>query len=154
MSRYRHPAIRQLTEQLTRFSPLDVRVQQMDRAELLVTELDEATEYKYPELVEKITGFRPDSYPDLKIDGATAVHDIRLLVEDLSASANLPVDQAGEQVLTVEDLSKKYNVSTKTVDRWRKRGLISRRFWWQGRGSRGRGRPDLRAPRTGSAAGR
>ena len=128
MSRYSHPAIRQLTEQLTRFSPLDVRVQQMDRAELLVTELDEATEYKYQELVEKITGFRSDTYPDLRIDGATLVHDIRLLVEDLSASANLPVDQAGEQVLTVEDLSKKYNVSTKTVDRWRKRGLISRRF--------------------------
>ena len=128
MSRYSHPAIRQLTEQLTRFSPLDVRVQQMDRAELLVTQLEEATEYKYPDLVEKITGYRPDAYPDLRIDGATAVHDIRLLVEDLSASANLPVDQAGELVLTVEDLSKKYNVSTKTVDRWRKRGLISRRF--------------------------
>ncbi len=128
MSRYSHPALRQLTEQLTRFSPVDVRVQQMDRAEQLITELDEPTEYKYQELVEKITGYRPDTYPDLKIDGATANHDIRLLVEDLSASANLPVDQAGEQVLTVEDLSKKYNVSTKTVDRWRKRGLVSRRF--------------------------
>ncbi|MFO1004777.1 MAG: sigma-70 family RNA polymerase sigma factor [Planctomycetaceae bacterium] len=128
MTRYRHPALRQLTEQLTRFSPIDVRVQQVDRAENLVTELDEATEYTYPDLVERITGYRSDKYPDLKIDGATVVHDIRLLVEDLSASANLPVDQAGEQVLTVEDLSKKYNVSTKTVDRWRKRGLISRRF--------------------------
>ena len=128
MTRYRHPALRQLTEQLTRFSPIDVRVQQVDRAENLVTELDEATEYTYPELVEKITGYRSDKYPDLKIDGATVIHDIRLLVEDLSASANLPVDQAGEQVLTVEDLSKKYNVSTKTVDRWRKRGLVSRRF--------------------------
>lgn len=128
MSRYSHPALRQLNEQLTRFSPVDVRVQQMDRAERLITELDETTEYKYQELVEKITGYRPDAYPDLKIDGATANHDIRLLVEDLSASANLPVDQAGEQVLTVEDLSKKYNVSTKTVDRWRKRGLVSRRF--------------------------
>ena len=128
MTRYSHPALRQLTEQLTRFSPIDVRVQQVDRAESLVTEIDEATEYTYPELVEKITGYRSDKYPDLKIDGATVIHDIRLLVEDLSASANLPVDQAGEQVLTVEDLSRKYNVSTKTVDRWRKRGLISRRF--------------------------
>ena len=106
MSRYSHPAIRQLTEQLTRFSPLDVRVLQMDRAEQLVTELDEAIEYKYPDLVEKITGYRSETYPDLRIDGTTAVHDIRLLVEDLSASANLPVDQAGELVLTVEDLSK------------------------------------------------
>ena len=128
MSRYSHPALQKLTEQLTRFTPVDIRVQQMDRAEQFVTELDESTEYKYQDLVEKITGYRPDTYPDLKIDGATANHDIRLLVEDLSASANLPVDQAGELVLTVEDLSKKYNVSTKTVDRWRKRGLVSRRF--------------------------
>lgn len=128
MSRYRHPALRQLTEQLTRFSPIDVRVQQMDRAEHLITELEAGSEHKYQDLVEKITGFRPDKYPDLKIDGETATHDIRLLVEDLSESADLPVDQAGEQVLTVEDLSKKFNVSTKTVDRWRKRGLVSRKF--------------------------
>jgi len=128
MNRYSHPALRQLTEQQTRFTPVDVRLQQMDRAEQLLTELDAATEYKYQDLCEKITGYRPTNYPDLWIDGATAVHDIRLFVEDLSASANMPVDQAGEQVLTVEDLSKKYNVSTKTVDRWRKRGLVSRRF--------------------------
>jgi RNA polymerase primary sigma factor len=128
MSRYSHPALRQLTEQQTRFSPVDVRLSQMDRAEQLLTELDPATEYKYQEICEKITGYRPDAYPDLWIDGATAIHDIQLFVEDVSASANLPVDQAGEQVLTVEDLSKKYNVSTKTVDRWRKRGLVSRRF--------------------------
>jgi RNA polymerase sigma factor (sigma-70 family) len=49
-------------------------------------------------------------------------------VEDLSASANLPVENAGEPVLTVDDLSEKFQVSTKTVDRWRKRGLVSRRF--------------------------
>lgn len=128
MTRYNHPALRQLTEQQTRFTPVDVRLQQMDRAEQLLTELDSATEYKYQELCEKITGYRPNNYPDLWIDGATAIHDIRLFVEDLSASANMPVDQAGEQVLTVEDLSRKYNVSTKTVDRWRKRGLVSRRF--------------------------
>lgn len=128
MSRYSHPALRQLTEQQTRFSPVDVRLSQMDRAEQLLTELDPTTEYKYQEICEKITGYRPDAYPDLWIDGATAIHDIQLFVEDVSASANLPVDQAGEQVLTVEDLSKKYNVSTKTVDRWRKRGLVSRRF--------------------------
>jgi len=31
-------------------------------------------------------------------------------------------------VLTVDDVSRRYNVSTKTVDRWRNRGLVSRRF--------------------------
>jgi RNA polymerase sigma factor (sigma-70 family) len=31
-------------------------------------------------------------------------------------------------VYTVQDLSRRFNVSTKTVDRWRSRGLVSRRF--------------------------
>lgn len=31
-------------------------------------------------------------------------------------------------MLTVDEISRRYNVSTKTVDRWRDRGLISRRF--------------------------
>lgn len=128
MTRYRHPALRQLTEQQTRFIPVDVRIQQMDRAEQLLNDLVETAEFRYQEICEKITGYRPDAYPDLWIDGATAIHDIRLFVEDLSQSVNLPVDKVGEPVLTVEDLSKKYNVSTKTVDRWRKRGLVSRRF--------------------------
>jgi RNA polymerase sigma factor (sigma-70 family) len=49
-------------------------------------------------------------------------------VEDLSASTNQSVEQAGEPVYTVDDLSQRFNVSTKTVDRWRKRGLVGRRF--------------------------
>ncbi len=128
MSRYSHPALRQLTEQQSRFIPVDVRIQQMDRAEQLLTDLVDSAQYRYQEICEKITGYRPDAYPDLWIDGASAIHDIRLFVEDLSASVNLPVEKVGEPVLTVDDLSKKYNVSTKTVDRWRKRGLVSRRF--------------------------
>ncbi len=121
MSRYSHPALRQLTEQQPAFLrrcpavPDGPRGTAPDRART-------ATEYKYQEICEKITGYRPDAYPDLWIDGATAIHDIQLFVEDVSASANLPVDQGRRQVLTVEDLSRKYNVSTKTVDRWRKRG--------------------------------
>src|SRR6185295_14446258 len=38
-----------------------------------------------------------------------------------------------EQVLTVEDVSKAFKVSTKTVDRWRNRGLVSRRFMFGNR---------------------
>jgi RNA polymerase sigma factor (sigma-70 family) len=36
-------------------------------------------------------------------------------------------------VLTVEDVSKRFKVSTKTVDRWRNRGLVSRRFMFGNR---------------------
>jgi RNA polymerase primary sigma factor len=37
-------------------------------------------------------------------------------------------ESLGEPVLTTEDLSRKFNVSTKTVDRWRTRGLVGKRM--------------------------
>ena len=40
---------------------------------------------------------------------------------------------AGERVLTVEELAKRFNVSTKTISRWRRLGLVSRRFVMDGR---------------------
>ena len=36
-------------------------------------------------------------------------------------------------MLTVEELSKMFNVSTKTISRWRQQGLVSRRFVFDGR---------------------
>ena len=44
---------------------------------------------------------------------------------------------AGEEVWTVEDVSKRFNVSSKTVSRWRDRGLVSRRFRFGGRNALG-----------------
>jgi len=128
MSDYRHPAIRQLTDQQVRYAPIDVRIEQMDRAELLLGELDASRTYGYQEICERITSYRPTSYPQLEIEGADLIHDLQLFVEDLSTSANIAVADAGQPVLTVEEVSRKFNVSTKTVDRWRKRGLVSRRF--------------------------
>lgn len=128
MSQYKNPAIRQLTDQQVRYAPIDVRVEQMDRAEQFLTEIDPSQSYRYQDVCERVTSFRPVAYPQLEIEGGDLAHDLQLFVEDLSTSANLPVETMPEPVLTVEDVSKKYNVSTKTVDRWRKRGLVSRRF--------------------------
>src|SRR5262249_38378719 len=36
----------------------------------------------------------------------------------------LPVEEVDEPVLTLEEFSRKLNVTTKTINRWRKRGLI------------------------------
>jgi RNA polymerase primary sigma factor len=128
VSQYRHPAIRQLADQQVRYSPVDVRLEQMDRAEQLLAEIKPAESYNYQSICERITAYKPTSYPQLEIEGQDLVHDLPLFVEDLSTSANIPAENAGEPVLTVDEVSKKFNVSTKTVDRWRKRGLVSRRF--------------------------
>jgi RNA polymerase sigma factor (sigma-70 family) len=128
MTRYHNPALRQLADQQARYAPIDKRLEQMDRAEELITSLSAEETYGYQDLCERVTAFRPQAYPDMTISGSDAAHDLRLFVEDLSASVSLPAERAGEPVLTVDDVSKRYHVSTKTVDRWRKRGLVSRRF--------------------------
>ena len=133
MTRYKNPAIEQLKEQQVRYAPRDVRISQVNNAERLLWDLNPRESIPYPDLCEKITSYRPKFYPDLVITSEEATHDLRCFVEDLSDSANIPVEKAGEAVFTVEELSREYNVSTKTVDRWRDRGLVSRRFLFGGR---------------------
>ena len=131
--RYRNPAIKQLRDQQIKYAPRDVQLTQINRAERLLDELNPAATYGYPELCERITTYRGEMYPDLVMTGAEAVHDLRCFVEDLSDNIDIPVETAGEEVWTVEDVSKRFNVSSKTVSRWRDRGLVSRRFRFGGR---------------------
>ena len=128
MRRYRNPAIKQLRDHQIKYAPRELRLKQIDRAEFLLNELQPNTPLSYQELCEKVTSYRGEMYPDLVLTGEEARHDLRCFVEDLSDSVNISADNAGEQVWTLEDLGKLFNVSTKTVSRWRDRGLVSRRF--------------------------
>jgi RNA polymerase primary sigma factor len=128
MSRYSHPSMKKLTDRQLRYAPRDVRLRQIEKAESLLEELAPEKNYHYRDICERITSFRPDMESDVVISGEEIVHDLRCFVEDLSDSADIPIEAVPEPVFTVKDLSERYNVSTKTVDRWRDRGLVSRRF--------------------------
>ncbi len=128
MTRYNNPAMKQLADQQMRYAPRPVRLEQIDRAERLIEELDPRTEYRYDDLCKRLTNYRPDRYPSLTLTGAEAAHDLHRFVEDLSSSAKLTADMLNEPVLTLQDVSNRYHVSTKTVTRWRERGLVARRF--------------------------
>jgi len=130
---YRNSTLRQLRDQQVRFAPRDKRIEQVDRAERLLQEIDPARTYTYEYLCYRITDYRPEVTPNCRIPGKDAAHDLRLFVEDVSDSANVPAEAAGERVLTVDDLSKMFNVSTKTISRWRHQGLESRRLVFDGR---------------------
>ena len=130
---YLNPAIRQLRDQQVRFAPREKKIEQVAQAEKLLSELDPKRTYTYEYVCYRITNFRPESYPDLRLSGKEADHDLRLFVEDVSDAANVPADSVGERVLTVERLAEEFNVSTKTISRWRRHGLISRRFVMDGR---------------------
>jgi len=133
---YQNPVLKQLRDQQVRFAPRDKKVEQVNRAERLLAELDKGRTYTYEYLCFRVTDFRPTAGASTLIPGRDAIHDLRLFVEDVSDSANLPVEDAGEPVHTVEELSKMFNVSTKTISRWREQGLVSRRFIYDGRRKR------------------
>jgi RNA polymerase sigma factor (sigma-70 family) len=59
------------------------------------------------------------------IKGEDLKHDICQLITELSRSMPaVPVESVAEPVLTLDEISEKLNVSTKTINRWRSRGLI------------------------------
>jgi len=130
---YRISLIRELRDQQVRFAPRAKRNEQADRAESLLSELDPSKNYPYDFLFFRVTEIRPEGSGYRLIKGDDAVHDLRLFVEDITDSMNLRVEEAKEPVHTVEDLSKMFNVSTKTISRWRDQGLVSRRFLAEGR---------------------
>jgi len=127
-TRYRNPAMKQLADQQLRFAPVSVRMEQVGRAEELAFTVNSRQNYSYPDLCEKLTKYRAGMYPNLEVTGEDLLHDLRRFIEDLSDSANLVAAAASEPVLTLEDLSKRFNVSEKTVKRWRDRGLAGRRY--------------------------
>jgi RNA polymerase primary sigma factor/RNA polymerase sigma factor len=130
---YRIATLRELRDQQVRFAPRSKRMEQVGRAERLLVELDSEREYPYDFIFYRLTETRSESHPRQLIKGGDAAHDLRLFVEDVSSSLNMTVEEAAEPVHTVEDLSKMFNVSTKTISRWRDQGLVSRKFVHEGR---------------------
>jgi RNA polymerase primary sigma factor len=134
VSDFKNPALKQLTDQQVRFAPPARRLEQLTRAEKLLAEIEPTRQYPYQYVVFRITGFRPDSYPDLLIDGPDVEHDLCVLIDVLSHSTPaVPVEAVAEPVLTLEQISERLHVSTKTISRWRQRGLVSRPVVCNGR---------------------
>lgn len=128
------PALRELAEQQVRFAPPARRLEQLARAEKLLAEIDPNRQYPYQYVCFRVTEYRPDAYPDLMIEGKQLEHDLCLFIEALGRTAPaVPVESIPEPVLTLEQISKHLNVSTKTIGRWRGKGLVGRKVVANGR---------------------
>ncbi len=130
---YRSEAMRALSDQQIRYAPRERKLAQIEAAEQLIGELDERRSYSFEYVCYRVTGYRPEALPNETMTGEAAVHDLRLLIEDLSDAANLRVDDVAESVYTIDELANLFNVSKKTISRWRQQGLVSRRFLIDGR---------------------
>ncbi|MEE2938017.1 MAG: sigma-70 family RNA polymerase sigma factor [Planctomycetota bacterium] len=130
---YRDSKIKELRGQLTRFAPKGKKVEQAALAEKLYSEIEPDRSYAFDYLCFRITNYRPETPSRHNIASADLKHDLRLLIEDLSDSADVAVTEVAEPVHTVDELSKLFSVSTKTISRWRDAGLVSRRLLFAGR---------------------
>lgn len=129
---YINQSMKQLRDQQVRFAPREKKLEQVNRAERLVAEIDPDRRYTYEYICFRITDFRPDVHQIEAMSGTDALKDVLRFIEDLSDSANISITDAPEPVRSVDELSKMFKVSTKTISRWRQQGLVSRRFIFDG----------------------
>jgi RNA polymerase primary sigma factor len=138
VSEFKTTALKDLAEQQTRFAPPARRRAQVAAAVKLLAEIDPARAYPYQYVCFRLTDFRPDAHADLLIPGDALRHDLELFARRVERSVPAtPIEQTVEPMLTLEEVSKRFNVSTKTISRWRVKGLTSRRVKVNGRSQLG-----------------
>jgi len=112
-----------------RFTPKKQRQKQLDNAEQLLSLVDKSREYSFEFVCFKITGFRPKGAAAQElVKGGELADDLLIFISKLSGQIGESAGEQGQKVYAIEELSAKLGVSTKTVNRWRKRGLAARKF--------------------------
>ena len=127
MAEYTHNRIRELEKQLL-LSPPQVRRQYADQLEKLVTSLDPRKDYSYEFIYFRATGFRPTHALLESYRGSKLREDLLRLLGRVSQSAPTDAAEVPEPVLSIEEISAIYNTASRTVYRWRSKGLISRTY--------------------------
>jgi RNA polymerase primary sigma factor len=128
MRQIKNQNLAQLLMQL-RFTPQKKRRKQLDAAEKLLTIIQSDKEYPFEFVCFHITGFHPKALPEQQpIKGDELAEDLRIFIAKLSSQLALAVAEQNQKVYTIEELAASFDVSTKTIHRWRKRGLIARKF--------------------------
>ncbi|MEA3227278.1 MAG: MerR family transcriptional regulator, partial [Planctomycetota bacterium] len=118
----------QLLMQL-RFTPEKKRRKQLDAAENLFAIVDTDKEYPFEFVFFRITGFNLKSSDRSElIEGDELLEDLRVFISKLGGKLARPVAEQSEKIQTVRELAEAVGVSTKTIYRWRKRGLIPRKY--------------------------
>jgi RNA polymerase sigma factor (sigma-70 family) len=127
MAEFRIDSIAGLARQMG-FTPREARLAQLGAAEGLLQELDPAKAYPLDFVVFRITGYHPKQVTQDLLTGLALQHDLGLLVERVSEGMGLCVEAISEPVLSIDDVTVTFNVTSKTIQRWRRRGLPARRF--------------------------
>lgn len=135
---YKIPPLKKLREYCVGKLPHDQVFTVLDRIEALFFQLDdpnanprilgEALLKRQSDHLDSGDAVGMDSVLDEKALLKEVKEEMLHLVEDVSDGCNLSINQCPEEILSIEEVSRMYHISTKTVSRWRKNGLPSRKI--------------------------
>ncbi len=128
MAKYQNNALGQLFSEL-RFSPRSQKIKQLAAAEDLLGIVHPDHVYPFEFICFRITEYRLRTVgTENLIDGVDLIADLRIFIKTLSRTLNLLAAEQDEEVYAIDELSEQFSVSSKTIHRWRKKGLVGRVF--------------------------
>ncbi len=127
MPKFFNQDLAQLAHQLT-LSPRRLRPAQLAGIEKVLAMVEPDRAYPYDLVCYLITDYRKRGAPaGALIPGKALIGDMATMSEVLSRRANLTTAELGEPYCTHQEVAEELRVSTKTVRRWRGRGLTGLR---------------------------
>lgn len=128
MPKFFNKDIAELAHQLT-ISPRRLRMDQLNGIEILLEIVEEDKAYPFEFVCFHITGYhKRGAEISASIPGKALISDLVTLAEAISRKANLSITELDEPFLTHQEVADQLNVSTKTIRRWRNRGLLGLRL--------------------------
>src|SRR4030042_4201783 len=128
MRKIQSPKLAQLLMQL-RFTPIGKRKKQLTEAVKLLDIIEKEKEYPFEFVYFRITGHQSSSGRVTENSkGEQLSEDLRILISKLSGQLAEKADSLTEKVYRIDELSNILGVSTKTINRWRRRGLIAQKY--------------------------
>jgi RNA polymerase primary sigma factor len=130
MDRYQSPRIADLVAQLAR-GPRRLSVRLLANVEFILSVIQPGKSYPFDFILHALTGFRAPSgaEPDAALLAEEVIRtDLVTLAEDISLALDIPACCWSEGVYTVAELAQRFDVSTKTIFRWHRRGLVGWRL--------------------------
>lgn len=129
MLKYANNSMAELAHQLT-LSPLRQRVRQLDGIEALLRMIEDGRSYPYDLICYHITGYRRRKTGGDRpsVPGDDLVGDLVTMAEHITRKAGITATDVPAPVKTHEELAADLDVSTKTIRRWRGRGLMGFRM--------------------------
>ena len=125
MAKFFNSDLSDLTHQLT-LSPRRLRMEQIHAIEELLGMVEPSRAYPYEFICHRITKFQKHggTAAGASVPGKALIDDLVTMAEVLSRKANLGVLELDESFKLHQEAADALHVSTKTVRRWRSRGLM------------------------------